>query len=109
MTPLIRTAPGAPGAAKFLVNWPTTDVNIAPAAQPLSQDRPLLGSRVITEDERRSRALAGVPFLSQVRMLILCTLEEIACSGNPNQTLSCQLKLRQWRAIEKMLVERDPS
>ncbi len=28
-TPLMCTVPGAPGAAKFLLNWPTTDANIA--------------------------------------------------------------------------------
>jgi ankyrin repeat protein len=28
MTPLMLTTTGAPGAAKFLLNWPTTDVNI---------------------------------------------------------------------------------
>jgi hypothetical protein len=28
VTPLIRTTPFTPGAAKFLLNWPTTDVNI---------------------------------------------------------------------------------
>jgi ankyrin repeat protein len=27
-TPLLYTTPDAPGAAKFLLNWPTTDVNI---------------------------------------------------------------------------------
>jgi hypothetical protein len=26
--PLVYTAPDAPGAAKFLLNWPTTDANI---------------------------------------------------------------------------------
>jgi hypothetical protein len=86
MTPLIRTVPGAPGAAKFLLNWPTTDVNIAP----------------------RSGQMAGIFFLIQVRELISFTLDMIAYSGNPNQTRSYQLKLQQWRDIEKMLVERDP-
>jgi hypothetical protein len=28
LTPLMVTNPHAPGAAKFLLNWPTTDVNI---------------------------------------------------------------------------------
>ena len=65
MTPLIRTAPGAPGAVKFLLNWPTTDVNITP----------------------RSGELAGIPFLIQVQGLMWCTRNEIAGSGNPNQTL----------------------
>jgi hypothetical protein len=29
-TPLMYTTMDAPGAAKFLLNWPTTDVNITP-------------------------------------------------------------------------------
>jgi hypothetical protein len=29
LTPLMHTIPAAPGAAKFLLNWPTTDANIA--------------------------------------------------------------------------------
>jgi hypothetical protein len=28
LTPLMYTMPDAPGAAKFLLNWPTTDANI---------------------------------------------------------------------------------
>jgi hypothetical protein len=89
MTPLIRTAPGAPGAAKFLLNWPTTDVNITPRS-------------------RSGHQLAGIPFPIQVHGLILCTIDEIEGSGYPNQTLLYQLKLQQWRDIAKMLVERGP-
>jgi hypothetical protein len=44
LTPLMHTVPGATGAAKFLLNWPTTDANIT--------------------------ARSGESFLARVRLLI---------------------------------------
>jgi hypothetical protein len=80
VTPLMCTAPCAPGAAKFLLNWPTTDANIT--------SRP------------------GASFLAFVRLAIATYSEKIALLDNPDQ-VQHQFLLRQWREIDEMLVERD--
>jgi ankyrin repeat protein len=78
-TPLMFTMPDAPGAAKFLLNWPTTDTNIT----------------------RRS----GESFLDNVRMTITTLSEKVALPDNPEKVQD-QFQLQQWREIEVMLVER---
>jgi hypothetical protein len=78
-TPLMCTVPDAPGAAKFLLNWPTTDANIT--------------------------TRSGASFLARVRLTITCFSGMIALPHNSEQ-VQHQFKLQQWREIEEMLVER---
>jgi hypothetical protein len=78
-TPLMCTAPGAPGAAKFLLKWPTTDVNIT----------------------KRS----GFSFLAMVRGTVEEFSDKVALPDNPDR-VQHEFVLQQWRAIEEMLVER---
>jgi ankyrin repeat protein len=78
-TPLMCTAPDAPGAAKFLLNWPATDVNIT--------------------------TLSGFPFLADVRMVVEEFSDKVALPDNPDR-VQHEFVLRQWRAILEMLVER---
>jgi hypothetical protein len=78
-TPLMGTIPYAPGAAKFLLNWPTTDVTIT---------------------ER-----AGASFLAMVRLTIQAFSYNGTGPDNP-EMVQHQLLLQQWREIEDMLVER---
>jgi hypothetical protein len=80
LIPLIMAITGAPGAAKFLLNWPTTDVNII--------------------------ARSGASFLAKVRMAIATYSRQIAFPDNLDQ-IQHQFLLQQWRDIEEMLVERD--
>jgi hypothetical protein len=68
----------APGAAKFLLNWPTTDVNIT--------------------------SRSGASFLVKVRSTITAFSVAIVFPSNPNHVQHLFL-LRQWRNIEEMLVE----
>jgi ankyrin repeat protein len=75
-TSLIYTMNCAPGAAKFLLNWPTTDINIT------------------TET-----------FLDKVPFTITDFAENIAHPDNPEQ-LQHQFLLQQWIQIEDMLVKR---
>jgi hypothetical protein len=79
MIPLMFTAPDSPGAAKFLLNWSTTDVNIT----------------------SRSRA----SFLANVRLTVEHFSDQVALPYNPDQIYD-QFRLQQWREIEVMLVER---
>jgi ankyrin repeat protein len=74
LTPLMYTVPDAPGAAKFLLNWPTTDAT-----------------------------RSGVSFLAVVRDTITKYSDKIARSDNPDR-VKHQLLLRQWRNIKEMLV-----
>jgi hypothetical protein len=78
-TPLMYTLPNAPVAAKFLLNWPTTDANIT--------------------------GRSGVCFLSGVRSVITDFSEQIAIPDHPYLVLH-QFMIQQWREIEAMLVER---
>jgi hypothetical protein len=80
MTPLMFTTPGAPGAAKFLMNWPSTDVNIT--------------------------TRSGASFLARVRWTITLFSNTIALPDIPEQ-VQYQFAIKQWREIEEMLVERD--
>jgi hypothetical protein len=79
LTPLMCTILDAPGAAKFLLNWPITDLNIT----------------------NRS----GASFLSEVNSAITDVSGIIALPANPYQ-IPLQFLLQQWRDIEEMLVER---
>jgi hypothetical protein len=79
MTPMMYTIPFAPGATKFLLNWPTTDAN--------------------------STTRSGPSFLVRVRR----TVKEMSDKGklpNPCQVQK-QFLLQQWRDIEEMLAERE--
>jgi hypothetical protein len=78
-TPLMYTTPFAPGAAKFLLNWPTTDVNIT--------------------------TRSGASFLAGVRETLKCFSDEVARPDNPDK-VQHEVLLQQWRDIEEMLVER---
>jgi hypothetical protein len=79
VTPLMFTAKFAPGSAKFLLNWPTTDPNI------------------ITR--------SGASFLASVRADVKYFSDQITRPDNPDR-ITHQFLLRQWREIEDMLVER---
>jgi hypothetical protein len=80
LTPLMCTTPDAPGAAKFLLNWPTTDVNLT----------------------NRS----GGSFLALVRSTITDFSDKVARLGSLNRVKD-QFLLQQWRGIEEILVERE--
>jgi hypothetical protein len=77
-TPLILTTSDAPGAAKFLLNWPTTDLNIA------------------APDHVRFRHLLA--------MNIDDCSDQIRLPDIPDQVQQ-QFLLQQWCEIEEMLVE----
>jgi hypothetical protein len=76
-TPLMYTTPNAPGAAKFLLNWPTTDAN--------------------------TTSRSGDFFLARVRSTISAFCDKAARPDNP-ETVKHQFQLQQWREIEAMLV-----
>jgi hypothetical protein len=79
-TPLMCTTKYAPGAAKFLLNWPTTDPNIT--------------------------SRSGASFLARVRADVKYFSDQVARTDNPER-IQHQFLLRQWREIEEMLVERE--
>jgi hypothetical protein len=79
LTPLMFTMKLAPGAAKFLLNWPTTDVNIT----------------------NRS----GLSFLASVRNYVKYVSDELARPNYPERAQQ-QFQIQQWLKIEDMLVER---
>jgi hypothetical protein len=77
------TTKDAPGAAKFMLNWPTTDANIA----------------------RHS----GTPFLYSVRLTVQYFSDKVALTlPDDLDQLRHQFLLQQWLDIEEMLVERGP-
>jgi hypothetical protein len=78
-TPLMYTTKDAPGAAKLLLDWPTTDANI------ISQ--------------------SGYSFLAMVRETVEFFSDEIGDSDGPEQ-IQHHFSLQQWTEIEAMLVER---
>jgi hypothetical protein len=78
-TPLMCAIPDAPGSAKFLLNWPTTDANIT--------------------------SRSGASFLDVVRFTITKMSDNIAGPDDPDRVQD-QFLLQQWREIEEMLVER---
>jgi hypothetical protein len=79
MTPLMYTIPYAPGAAKFLLNWPTTDANIT--------------------------TQSGASFLVRVRRTAKTISDTIALPEYHCQ-IQDEFQLQQWRDIEEMLLER---
>jgi ankyrin repeat protein len=84
LTPVMFTMPYAPGAAKFLLKWPTTDANIT--------------------------TRSGGSFLAMVRWTIAewDLSDKVALPGNPDNSeqIQRQFQLQQWRDIEESLVER---
>jgi hypothetical protein len=80
LTPLMSTLPLAPGAAKFLLEWPTTNINI--------MDRSV------------------VSFPTMVRRCVEELSHRVARPVNPCRAEN-QFLLQQWSEIEKMLVERE--
>jgi hypothetical protein len=78
-TPLMYTMPDAPGAAKFMLKWPTTDVNIT--------------------------TQSGASSLARVRRSLMYVCDKLALPDNPDK-VQHQFVLRQWREIEEMLMER---
>jgi hypothetical protein len=79
LPPLMCTIPYAPGAAKFLLNWPTTDAYIT--------------------------TRSGSSFLALVSMSIRNFSDKVALPDNPDK-VQHQFLLQQWREIEEMLVGR---
>jgi ankyrin repeat protein len=79
LTPLKYTTPFCPGAAKFLLKWPTTDADIT--------DR------------------SGESFLAMVRIDVKYISDRVEDPDNPDQ-IQDQFQLQQWREIEEILVER---
>jgi hypothetical protein len=79
LTPLMVTIPDAPGVAKFLLNWPSTDANIT--------------------------TRSGASFLARVRYTLTKYSEVAALPNNPKRA-QYEFTLQQWREIEAMLVER---
>jgi hypothetical protein len=77
-TPLRRSLPNAPGAAKFLLSWPTTDVNIT--------------------------TRSGDYFLSTVRELIITYFS--CAARSPDNPAQYRFLLQQWHEIEKILIKR---
>jgi hypothetical protein len=73
------TVPEAPGAAKFLLNWPTTDSNLISST--------------------------GASFLAIVRFAITDYSDQIALPDIPTRVQE-KFLLQQWREIEEMLVDR---
>jgi hypothetical protein len=79
-TPLMFTIPHDPGAAKFLLNWPTTDTN--------------------KTDQ------SGASFLVMVRSLLIAFSNAAALPDDSPEQVKHQFLIQRWTAIEEMLVER---
>jgi hypothetical protein len=77
LTPLMHTIPNAPGAAKFLLNWPATDANIT--------------------------SRSGDSFQNAVRRTVKHLSDQIALPDNLDR-VQLQYVFQQWRGIEEMLV-----
>jgi hypothetical protein len=77
-TPLMCTTRDAPGAAKFQLNWPSTDVHIT--------------------------TRFGDSFLARLRGTVEYFPGKVARPDNPDRVRH-QFLLRQWREIEEMLAE----
>jgi hypothetical protein len=77
LMPLMCTATKSSGAAEFLLNWPTTDVNI------------------ITQ--------SGASFLARVRNTAEYFAKTVERPNNPGR-VQHQFLLQQWRESEEMLL-----
>jgi hypothetical protein len=76
------TTPNAPGAAKFLLKWPTTDANIT--------------------------TQSGASFLARERSVITANSYEVAKPDVPDtDQVQHHFLIQQWRDIQEILVERD--
>jgi hypothetical protein len=88
LTPLMCTTTDAPGAAKFLLNWPTT------------------GASITTR--------SGASFLAMVRSTIKAIFNPMAAEylfsqvalPDNSERKKQQFLLRQWREVEEMLEEK---
>jgi hypothetical protein len=81
LTPMMYSIPYAPGAAKFLLNWPTTDVNVT--------------------------TRSGESILARVRHAVKYLDDKISLPDHPYQVRD-QFLLQRWRDIEDELVQRGP-
>jgi hypothetical protein len=81
LTPLMCTTPSAPGVAKFLLNWSTTNVN--------------------------TTSRCGASFLTRARSTIADLSSQLSIPDNRNQ-VRYEFLLHQWRDIEEMSVEMGP-
>jgi hypothetical protein len=79
MTPLMYTLLDAPGAAKFLLNWSTTDDNVT--------------------------SFYGMSFMGGILRAVKSLSEKVVLPDNPDR-VQHQFSLQQWRKIEEMMVER---
>jgi hypothetical protein len=129
LTPLMYTIPNAPGAANFLLNWPTTDdntINLSGASflSRIRIDAKYLSDKVTARFTARSgasflsriridvkylsdkvTARSGASVLARVRSTITNCSDKITRPRNPDQ-VKHKFLLEQWRVIEKMLIER---
>jgi hypothetical protein len=78
-TPLMYTVAHGPSAAKYLLNWPTTDPSISEQS--------------------------GATFLGMVRSLIIAFSNEAANPENPER-VQHKFLVQQWIEIEEMLLEK---
>jgi hypothetical protein len=83
-TPLMYTIPDAPGAAKFLLNWPTTDASINQTSEESFLDRVRLIIHVYSD------RISTYPITTDVQV-----------------NYGYKFKLQQWREVEAMIVERN--
>jgi hypothetical protein len=80
LTPLMYSLKAAPGPAKFLLTWPTTDANIT--------------------------TRSGASILALVRSIISEYFEQITLPED-SERFQHQFLLQQWSEIEEMLMERE--
>jgi hypothetical protein len=79
LTPYMYTTPYAPGAAKFLLNWPTTDANIT--------------------------SRSGESFQSAVRGVLKQFIDKASRPDNPER-VQHQFTIKQWLGVEVMLLQK---
>jgi hypothetical protein len=79
-TPLMYTTPDAPGAAKYLLNWPTTNASVT--------------------------SQSGASFLARVRSLNSDLSDQLVLLHDDPDRVQRQFAIQQWLDIEKLLVER---
>jgi hypothetical protein len=91
LTPLMYTTDFAPGVAKFLLNWPTMDVNIT--NQSGQSFLVWVRTAIMTISDK------------DVRSIVSAVSDATSISDSLDQVKD-QFLLRQWREIEEMLVER---
>jgi hypothetical protein len=102
LPPLMYTTPNAPGAAKFLLSWPTTDVNITARSGASFLTRIRIDVEYLSD---KATTRSGASFLARVRSTIAILSDQVARTDNPDQ-IQHQFLLQQWRDIEDMLVDK---